>query len=203
MTLRQTLPAALAAALAVSAAAGAHAAPADPAAAQVERLCTGVVEAVKQAKGAGLQARAKKIQPVIEESFDIGVMAQFAVGPSAWETKVPASERSALVAALTRHTAARYAQEFDNYSGQRCVVDPNVQTRGPDKLVKSQIVEPHETASVNYRLRQYGGTWKVIDVYYEGVSQLATERADFASTLQSGGASALVAKLNELTAKMH
>jgi phospholipid transport system substrate-binding protein len=202
MTLRQTLPAALAAALAVSAAAGTHAAPADPAAAQVERLCTGVVEAVKQAKGAGLQARAKKIQPVIEESFDIGVMAQFAVGPSAWETKVPASERSALVAALTRHTAARYAQEFDNYSGQRCVVDPNVQTRGPDKLVKSQIVEPHETASVNYRLRQYGGTWKVIDVYYEGVSQLATERADFASTLQSGGASALVAKLNELTAKM-
>lgn len=202
MTMRQTLPAALAAALALTPLAGARAAPADPAAAQVERLCTGVVEAVKQTKGAGLQARAKKIQPVIEESFDIAVMAQFAVGPSAWETKVPAGERSALIAALTRHTAARYAQEFDSYSGQRCVVDANVQTRGPDKLVKSQIIDPHDTASVNYRLRQYGGTWRVIDVYYEGVSQLATERADFASTLQSGGASALVARLNELTAKM-
>jgi phospholipid transport system substrate-binding protein len=201
MTMAKILPATLSAALLLCAAAAAHAAP-DPAAAQVERLCTGVVEAVKQAKGAGLQARARKIQPVIEESFDIGVMAQFAVGPSAWQAKVPAGERSALVAALTRHTAARYAQEFDSYSGQRCVVDPNVQTRGPDKLVKSQIVDAHDNASVNYRLRQYGGAWKVIDVYYEGVSQLATERADFASTLQSGGASALVAKLNELTAKM-
>jgi phospholipid transport system substrate-binding protein len=202
MTMRQTLPAALAAALALVPAAGARAAPADPAAVQVERLCNGVVEAVKQSKGAGLQARAKRIQPVIEEGFDMAVMAQFAVGPAAWESKVPTAERAALVAALTRHTAARYAQEFDSYSGQRCVVDPAVQTRGPDKLVKSQIVEAHDSASVNYRLRQYSGAWKVIDVYYEGVSQLATERADFASTLQSGGAAALVAKLNELTAKM-
>jgi len=106
------------------------------------------------------------------------------------------------VAALTRHTAARYAQEFDSYTGQKCVVDPAVQTRGPDKLVKSQIVEPHDSSSVNYRLRQYSGAWKVIDVYYQGVSQLATERADFAGVLAAGGPPALVAKLNELTAKM-
>jgi len=179
----------------------ARAAPADPAAQRVESLCVGVLEAVKQAKGAGVQARARKIQPVIEESFDIGVMAQFAIGPTAW-AKVSPAERAALVAALTRHTAARYAQEFDSYTGQKCVVDPAVQTRGPDKLVKSQIVEPHDSSSVNYRLRQYSGAWKVIDVYYQGVSQLATERADFAGVLAAGGPPALVAKLNELTAKM-
>jgi phospholipid transport system substrate-binding protein len=199
--LKRPILAALAAAVGLSLTGAAHAAPADPAATQVERLCTGVIEAVKQAKGADLQARARRIQPVIEAGFEIPVMAQFAVGPS-WETKVPPADRAALVAALTRHTAARYAQEFDSYSGQRCVIDPTVQTRGPDKLVKSQIIEAHDTSSVNYRLREYGGTWKVIDVYYEGVSQLATERADFAGVLQTGGASALVAKLNELTAKM-
>jgi len=65
-----------------------------------------------------------------------------------------------------------------------------------------QIVEPHDSSSVNYRLRQYSGAWKVIDVYYQGVSQLATERADFAGVLAAGGPPALVAKLNELTAKM-
>jgi phospholipid transport system substrate-binding protein len=201
MTFERHSLAALAAAVGLSLAGSARAAPADPAATQVERLCNGVIEAVKQTKGAGLQVRARKIQPVIEESFEIPVMAQFAVGPS-WESKVPPADRAALIAALTRHTAARYAQEFDTYSGQRCVIDPAVQTRGPDKLVKSQIIEEHDTSSVNYRLREYGGTWKVIDVYYEGVSQLATERADFAGVLQSGGAPALIAKLNDLTAKM-
>ena len=200
MLMRRTLAAA--AALVLGAAPlMARAAPADPAAVRVDSLCNGVLEAVKQTKGGGLQARARKIQPVIEDSFDIGVMAQFAIGPAAW-AKISPAERAALIAALTRHTAARYAQEFDNYTGQRCAVDAAVQTRGPDKLVKSQIVEPHDSSSVNYRLRQYGGGWKVIDVYYEGVSQLATERADFAGVLAAGGPPALVAKLNDLTAKM-
>jgi len=200
MVMRKLLAAWTALAL-IAAPAAARAAPADPAAQRVESLCVGVLEAVKQAKGAGVQTRARKIQPVIEESFDIGVMAQFAIGPAAW-AKVAPAERTALVAALTRHTAARYAQAFDAYTGQRCAVDPAVQTRGPDKLVRSQIVEPHDSSSVNYRLRQYGGAWKVIDVYYEGVSQLATERADFAGVLASGGPAALIARLNELTAKM-
>jgi len=199
--MRRTLAAVAALALGAAPLTEARAATADPAAARVDSLCNGVLEAVKQTKGAGLQARARRIQPVIEDSFDINVMAQFAIGPAAW-TKISPAERGALIAALTRHTAARYAQEFDNYTGQRCVVDPAVQTRGPDKLVKSQIVEPHDSSSVNYRLRQYGGAWKVIDVYYEGVSQLATERADFAGVLASGGPAALVARLNELTAKM-
>jgi phospholipid transport system substrate-binding protein len=191
---------AAAAATVLAATAGAPARAADPAAVRVEALCNGVVGAVKESRGAGLQARARRIQPVIEANFEIAVMAQFAIGPQ-W-AKIAPAERSALVSALTRHTAARYAQEFDSYSGQKCVVDPAVQTRGPDKLVKSQIVEPRDRSSVNYRLRQYGGAWKVIDVYYEGVSQLATERADFAGVLASGGPSALVARLNDLTAKM-
>ncbi|MDE2488561.1 MAG: ABC transporter substrate-binding protein [Alphaproteobacteria bacterium] len=178
----------------------ARAAPADPAAARVEALCNGVVEAVKDTPSGGLQARAHRIQPVVEQNFEISMMAEFAIGPQ-W-AKIPPAQRTQLTAALTRHTAARYAQEFDSYTGQKCLVDPAVQTRGPDKLVKSQIVDPHDRSSVNYRLRQYGGVWKVIDVYYEGVSQLATERADFAGVLASGGAPALVARLNELTAKM-
>lgn len=198
--LRRFLAAAAALALIVPPAMTAQAAPADPAAARVEVLCNGVLQAVKAAGKAGVQVRARRLQPVIEQSFDLEIMAQFAIGP-AW-AKVTPAERTALLAALTRYTAARYAQEFDAYDGQRCVVDPAVITRGPDKLVKSQIVEPHDTTSVNYRLRQYGGDWKVIDVYYEGVSELATERADFAGVLQSGGPKGLIARLDELTAKI-
>jgi phospholipid transport system substrate-binding protein len=52
-------------------------------------------------------------------------------------------------------------------------------------------------------MAQDGGAWKVKDVYYNGgISQLATQRSDFASTLQSGGAKALVAKLDSLTDKL-
>ena len=53
-----------------------------------------------------------------------------------------------------------------------------------------------------YRLREVGGTWKIIDVIYEFVSQLATRRSEFASTVAAGGAPALVKKLDELSDKL-
>jgi phospholipid transport system substrate-binding protein len=172
----------------------------DPGVVRVEGLCGGVLEAVKQAKGANAQVRARRIQPVIEQSFNLEVMAQFTIG-EAW-TKMSAAERASIVTALTHYTAARYAHEFDNYNGQHCVVDSAVVTRGLDKLVKSQIVEAGEATAVNYRLRDYAGAWRVIDVYYSGVSQLATQRADFASIVRSAGAQGLTAKLNALTSEM-
>lgn len=198
--LAMTMRAILAAAAVLSCAAAPVRAAEDPAATRVDALCNGVLEAVKQAKGSSLAGRAHKIQPVIEQSFNLGVMAQFAIGEP-W-SKMSGAEHGAVVAALTRYTAARYAQEFDSYSGQRCAIDPTVTTRGPDKLVKSQIIDGGEATSVNYRLREYGGAWKVIDVYYNGVSQLATQRADFAGVIQTGGAAGLTAKLNELTQKI-
>ena len=49
-----------------------------------------------------------------------------------------------------------------------------------------------------YRMREAGGTWKIVDVISGGVSNLALQRADLASTVQSGGVSALVKKLAQL-----
>jgi phospholipid transport system substrate-binding protein len=173
----------------------------DPAAAQVDRFCQAVLQATAQAgAGAGVQARAQQLQPLVDRYFDVASMARFAVGEpwSQWS----AADRSVVVSAMSRFTAARYASALDANPGQRCVVDASVVTRGPDKLVKSKIVEPGESTSVNYRLRETAGAWKVIDVYYEGASQLVMQRADFAAVIGDKGAPGLVAKLKELTAKM-
>ena len=46
------------------------------------------------------------------------------------------------------------------------------------------------------------GRWKVIDVYYKSsISQLATWRSDFTSTMNSGGAPALTQKIDALADK--
>jgi phospholipid transport system substrate-binding protein len=172
----------------------------DPAAAQVDKFCHAVLQVTAQAGGAGLQARTQQLQPLVDKYFDIGAMARFAVGEpwSQWS----AADRSVVESAMSRFTAARYASALNTNHGQQCVVDPAVVTRGPDKLVKSKIVEPGDSTSVNYRLREAGGAWKVIDVYYEGASQLVMQRADFAGIIREKGAPGLVAKLKELTAKM-
>lgn len=173
----------------------------DPAATRAASFCKGLVEAVRQSKGLGAQARIKKLQPLVDESFNTRVMAQFATGLS-WNAMSP-GEQASVAAAFARYSAGRLAQEFDSYNGQSCVIDPAVQARGPDKLVKSKILQPgQEPAALNYRMRDYGDATRIVDIYYNGVSQLATERSDFAGVLQAGGAAGLVARLNELTGKL-
>ena len=55
--------------------------------------------------------------------------------------------------------------------------------------------------ALKYRLRETGGQWKILDVYYrDNISQLTTRRSEFASALANGGAPALIARLNQLAA---
>jgi phospholipid transport system substrate-binding protein len=174
------------------------AAAADPSVSRVEKFHDVLLAAMKQGAALGAEGRFEKLEPEIDAAFDLPAMTKFTVGP-AW-AKMSDDDRKSLIAAFRRMTIASYAHNFDSFSGQKFVVDPNVETRGPDRLIKSQVILAGEKpVNLTYRLRETGGVWKVIDVIYEFVSQLATRRSDFASTVADGGAPALVKKLNEIS----
>jgi phospholipid transport system substrate-binding protein len=168
---------------------------ADPAVQQVSRLNDALLETMKQAKRLGPKGRFSKLEPVITQVFDLPVMTRFAVGTS-WNG-LAAAQQQDLVRAFSRMTVATYAHNFDDYNGQRFEL-VNTQTRGPDKLVHTRLVGGNAKTDLVYRMRQSQGTWKVIDVYYNGsVSSLLGKRSEYADTLKSGGAPALVKKLNK------
>jgi phospholipid transport system substrate-binding protein len=186
--------AALAAASAASAALSAHAqAGADPAAEVIEKLHAALIDVLKRGKALGTKGRYEALMPVIDRSFDLPAMTRFAVGTS-WSTLNPA-QQAEVVKAFTHMTVATYAHNFDDYSGEKFETD-KVDTRGPDKLVHTRLVGSGSPTKLDYRMRDNGG-WKVIDVYYNSaVSSLMGQRSEYASTLSSGGAAALVKKLN-------
>ena len=173
-----------------------RAADADPALVRVTTLDDNLVSAAR--KG---ELRGGKVRQYIDQAFNLQIMAQIAVG-APWTT-MSATERASIVDALSRYTEARYAYEFKDFSGQSIQVDPAVQVRGLDKLVRAEVRQSGEAPlKIGYRLREYGGVWKIIDVIYDGVSQLATQRSDFAEAVASGGARGLVKKLDAATAKL-
>ncbi len=173
----------------------------DPARAPVQALSEGLIGIMKSGKAAGQAGRAKAIGPVVDRSFDLPLMTRLAVG-TAWTT-IPPVDQSALLAAFRRMTISQYALNFDSWAGQTISVDAKVETRGGDKLVRTTLNDPHGSpVAIAYRLRQSGGGWKIIDVFYRNsISQLATRRSDFAAILQSGGAKALVSHLDSLAGK--
>ncbi len=165
---------------------------------RISALYDNILATMKEGKSLGFDGRYKKLSPAVAETLDLPTMTRFAVGPR-WSA-MSASDQSTLVAAFTRMTVSTYAHNFDQFDGERFSVDSNVQERGPDRLVTSQIApKSGEPVTLTYRMRESGGEWKVIDVYYRGsISELTTRRSDFASSLDAGGAQGLIAHLNQL-----
>jgi len=165
----------------------------DPAASVIDGFDSALVDAMKTGR-AGAQARFSRLEPVVARTFDIPVMTRFAVG-SAWASYTP-NEQAALSKAFGRLTTANLAHNFSSFSGEQFKVG-DVQTRGLDKLVRSQIIPSHgEPTDLNYRMRQSGGAWKVIDVYFGSISQLAAQRSDFTASATPGHGGELAQKIN-------
>lgn len=172
----------------------------DPAAARIEAFDQALIDTLKEGPALGPKGRFHKLAPVVQASFDLPVMTQFAVGP-AWAT-MSDTDHQALIAGFTRLSTASYAHNFYKFSGQKFEIDPNVTTRGADKIVQSRLISDSRTVQLIYRMRQAGGAWKIIDVYYDSISQLTTRRSDFHEPLASGGAKGLLAHLNSTAEKL-
>lgn len=174
----------------------------DPAVRQVEAFYATLLETMKQGHQLGIAGRYKKLQPAIEAAFDLQVMTKLVVGPP-WVT-ISSTDQKQLVEAFERMTVASYAKNFNSFGGQKFVVDPNVENRNLDRIVKSELdTSDKDPVSLIYRMRESGGTWKIIDVYLAGtISELALRRSEFSATVKTGGASGLVKKLNEVSDKL-
>ncbi|MGZ5987978.1 MAG: ABC transporter substrate-binding protein [Rhizomicrobium sp.] len=173
---------------------------ADPATPAVQSFYATLLDCMKGGKTLGAQGRYDKLKPVVEQTFDLGTMIKYAVGPT-WST-ASADDQKALTDAFTRMTIAQYAGNFASYDGEKFIVEPKADIRGADHYVKTSLVAKDQTVSFIYRMRQSGNDWKIIDILLEGsISQLSVYRSDFAATLKAGGPQALVKKINALADK--
>lgn len=172
---------------------------ADPAAKQVEAFHAALLDTMKRGRELGVQGRYRALEPAADAAFDFPTMTKFIVGPS-WSSASEADQK-ALVEAFRKLTLANYASNFDSYNGQRFTMEPDVIEKGSDKFVQTTLVPTSDKpVPLIYRMRESDGTWKIIDVLLEGyVSELATRRSDFATTVAQGGAPALLKKMNDLT----
>ena len=174
----------------------------NPAAATVAMFYDTLSDTMKHAKSLGVEGRYRELAPAVDAAFDLPLMTKFAVGP-AWESMTQA-DQLAVIAAFRRFTISDYAHSFDSYSGEHFAIDPNVAAHDPDRIVETKLIPAQgDPVTLNYRMRLDDGTWKIVDVFLQGfVSELATRRSEFASTVASGGSTPLVKKLDTLSANL-
>jgi phospholipid transport system substrate-binding protein len=167
----------------------------DPAVRQVQTLTTALLKSMQAGAGQSVSGRFNNLEPVIEQVFSLPLVTQLCVGPE-WAS-FSAAQQTAAIAAFTRFTTANYVDRFRESDGKRFEIDEHVASRGGEKIVSTRLIPLHDTpVNLLYRMREVDGNWKVIDVYSDGISELALRRSDFASAIADGGAARLIAYLN-------
>lgn len=171
-----------------------------PAVTTIQTFSDALIATMRAGATLGFAGRVTRLTPVIDRSFDLPLSTRLAIGPS-WTTMTPA-DQTALTAAIRRMTIAEYARNFASWNGESISVDTRANLRATDAIVRSTLTRRGGSPVViAYRLRQSGGSWRIIDVLYNGsISQLATRRSDYARILASGGARALIRHLDQATA---
>ena len=166
----------------------------------VDSFDAALMDVMKNAEKLGYKGRFDKFVPVIEKTYDLPLMTRISVGPQ-WASLTP-DQQAKVIEAFKQLSIATYASRFDGYGGESFQITGESPANGGDDIVDTKLVRPNdEPVELNYRLRKNGDDWKIIDVYLSGtISQLANYRSEFAATLRSGGADALVALINQKVA---
>jgi phospholipid transport system substrate-binding protein len=164
----------------------------------IDAFHAALLDSMKRAKELGVQGRYNRLAPAVDAAFDFPAMTQAIVGPD-W-ANMSAADRKTIIDAFRRTTIADYARNFDGYNGEQFVTNPQVQDRGGEKVVSTQMMRPRNAAvPFVYKLDTDHGGWKIDDIFLNGyVSEVATKRSEYAATLNSGGAVSLAQKLNAL-----
>ena len=141
-----------------------------------------------------LQTRELLFEKMLNNNFDKKLIHRAVLGRAA----KGASEEELIRfgKAFDKHIIKVYASQLGVYSNQLFIIDKAFKKGKKDTIVSSHI--EHETAPplrIDWRLRDRGEGTKIIDIAIEGVSLLATKRADFGASIKKGGLHSLIIDL--------
>jgi phospholipid transport system substrate-binding protein len=165
--------------------------------AAIEQLDAALLAAMKAGQSTPFRERYAMLAPAVEQAFDLNAVLRAAVGLS-WNS-LPANQRAGLASTFQRYTISDYTANFNSYDGQSFRVLPQTRTLPDgDVIVRTQIVRrDNSPVEIDYVMRNTSAGWKAVDVLSDGtISQVAVQRSDFSSLLESGGAPALEAGLH-------
>ncbi len=162
----------------------------------IDQFHRSLIGVMTRAGELGFQGRFQALSPEIARAFHIPVMTRIVAG-SHWKTFTK-EQKSALVEAFGRMTAATYANRFDGYSGERLRILGEAPARRNSVIVKSEIIKSDgDTVAINYLMRRFEHGWRVVDVQLKGTySELATRRSEYSSILRRSGLAELLAVID-------
>jgi phospholipid transport system substrate-binding protein len=149
-----------------------------------------------QLKAAGKKGeRLDKLRQVIQPKFDFTEMAKRSLGAN-WQRR-NAEEQREFVRAFTELLENAYVDSIDSYDGEKVVFTNEKQDKEYSEVNTKIVSKKGEEFSVNYKLHQASGSWKVYDVVIENISLVNNYRSQFNRVIAKSSYEDLVRTMKE------
>lgn len=180
----------------------ASAIPTTTASAVIKNFYAQLTDVMKQGDQLGYSGRFKKLQPIVQSSYDMPYMTRVAVG-MVWSKATP-NEQKQLIEAFSDFSTANYAHNFAKFNGEEFIVTDEKPIKDGVIVETKLTPKDHDPVTLNYLMHKDDkGTWRIADVYLDGsISELATRRSEFSSIANRDGIPALVNSLGEKSKSM-
>jgi phospholipid transport system substrate-binding protein len=165
----------------------------------VTRVLT--IVAAQQAEGErvrpeAVEKRRVEMRRIAAEIFDFEEMARRSLSIH-WATRSRA-EQADFVEHFTDLLERTYIARIESYAGEK-IRYPNEIVDGSYATVRSRIMSRRTgtETTLDYRMHQDEGKWKVFDISLDGVSFVSTYRSEFNRIIQSSSYASLVDRMKK------
>jgi phospholipid transport system substrate-binding protein len=141
--------------------------------------------------------RREELKKVIYQRFDFTEMSRRALGPE-WRRHTP-EEQKEFVQLFTDLLERAYLKQIESYNDQKVRYLNEREDHGYAEVDTKIVDNKGQEFSVNYRLDNVNGDWKVYDVVMEDISLVNNYRAQFSRVLASSSYQELVHRMKDKT----
>jgi phospholipid transport system substrate-binding protein len=172
----------------------AGAAPVDEATAVIERLQAALVATAALEPDPGHDGRYERLAPVVTETHDLETMGRLTVRRF-WRDWSE-DQRAAFSEAFRRLSIATYASRFADVGSETFGIVGGAESGEERVEVKSLVRRKDgDDVPIDYLLQGGDGSWRIINVFADGASELSLMASEYYAILESGGFDALLAEI--------
>ena len=156
------------------------------------------VQILKSAKLDSSKDRAKvidQLREIVYTRFDFEEMAKRSLG-SHWRRLNPQQQKE-FVTVFTELLETTYADKIDLYEGQQVEYVGETIDKNYAEVNTRVIGKNRENYSVDYRLHEMGGKWRIYDVVAENISLVNNYRSQFNRVVVNSSVEELIKRIKQ------
>ncbi|MFZ1852145.1 MAG: ABC transporter substrate-binding protein [Nitrosomonas sp.] len=163
----------------------------------VVKMQSSLIQVMKDGEKLGYNGRFKFLEPVIDQSHDMELIIKTILGATYW-SQLDNSQKKLIINTFRELSVSTYASRFTQYEGEQFEVVEQRDLPHEQKLVRSQLTKSDGgTVNFDYVLHKTEAGWRIVNILFDGVSDLAIKRGEYRAVMQRDGFPALIELLKE------